>query len=272
MSTRLLRGLVLQQVAAAGLLAHDLAAARDAEALLRAAVRLHLRHGRPISFGRSVVELQVWWCGRPYSARCGARGAGGVGRAGRGGRGAAGVAVAGAGRGAGAAACGAGSAASRSRLGGLRRGLGGLRRGLGSLRRGLGRLRRGLSSLRSGSAACALGLDRGGVRALFGGVRRNLVATTALGLGLGLGLGLLLGRAEHHDHVAAVLLGVALDEAQLADVLGQPLQQPVAQLGAGLLAPAEHDRHLDLVAGLEEPLDVALLGAVVVRVDLRAGA
>src|SRR5581483_7522638 len=34
--------------------------------------------------------------------------------------------------------------------------------------------------------------------------------------------------------------------------------------------PPEHDRHLDLVARLEEPLDVALLGAVVVRVDLRA--
>jgi hypothetical protein len=36
-----------------------------------------------------------------------------------------------------------------------------------------------------------------------------------------------------------------------------------------LLAAAEHDRHLDLVSLPQEPLDVALLGAVVVRVDLR---
>ena len=83
-------------------------------------------------------------------------------------------------------------------------------------------------------------------------------------------LGLLLGRAEHHDHVAAVLLGGRLDGAELDDVLGEALQQAEAQLRARLLASAEHDRHLDLVAALEEPLDVALLGAVVVRVDLRA--
>src|SRR5208282_1367604 len=37
-----------------------------------------------------------------------------------------------------------------------------------------------------------------------------------------------------------------------------------------LLTSPEHDRHLDLVARLEEPLDVTLLGAVVVRIDLRA--
>ena len=53
------------------------------------------------------------------------------------------------------------------------------------------------------------------------------------------------------------------------DVLGEPLQQPEAQLGPGLLAAAEHDRDLDLVALLEEPDDVTLLGLVVVRVDLR---
>src|SRR5674476_1201116 len=85
----------------------------------------------------------------------------------------------------------------------------------------------------------------------------------------GFGLGLLLGRTDHHDHVAAVLLGRALDEAKLADVLGEALQQAKAELGPGLLATAEHDRHLDLVASLEEPLDVALLGGVVMRVDLR---
>ena len=99
------------------------------------------------------------------------------------------------------------------------------------------------------------------------GVRRGGRAGAAL---LGHGLGLLLGRPEHHDHVAAVLLGGRLDGAQLEDVLGEALEQAEAQLGARLLATAEHDRHLDLVAALEEPLDVALLGAVVVRVDLRA--
>jgi hypothetical protein len=37
----------------------------------------------------------------------------------------------------------------------------------------------------------------------------------------------------------------------------------------GLLTAAEHDRDFDLVAVLEETLDVALLGVVVVRRDLR---
>ncbi len=90
-----------------------------------------------------------------------------------------------------------------------------------------------------------------------------------LGLHVDLGVGLLLVRAEHHDHVAAVLLRRGLDEAQLRDVLGQLLQQPEAQLGAVLLATAEHDRDLDLVPGAQEPHDVTLLGLVVVRVDLR---
>ena len=123
-----------------------------------------------------------------------------------------------------------------------------------------------------------LGSGLGGCRGL-GGARGRLGRAVGSGCGvvrraapaalLGLGVGLLLRGAEHHDHVAAVLLRRALDEAELDDVLGESLQQPEAQLGAGLLATAEHDRDLHLVAGLEEPLDVALLGAVVVRVDLR---
>ena len=88
------------------------------------------------------------------------------------------------------------------------------------------------------------------------------------GVGL-LEVGGVLVRCEDHDHVAAVLLGRGLDEAELLDVLAEALQQPEAQLGTRLLAPAEHDRDLDLVAGLEEPDDVALLRLVVVRVDLR---
>src|SRR5260370_8235296 len=47
------------------------------------------------------------------------------------------------------------------------------------------------------------------------------------------------------------------------------MEQPEPELRAGLLAPAEHDGHLDLVTLLEEPLDMATLGGVVVRVDLR---
>src|SRR5689334_16780442 len=77
-------------------------------------------------------------------------------------------------------------------------------------------------------------------------------------------------RTDHHDHVPTVLLGLRLHEAELFNIAGETLEQTEAQLGPGLLTPPEHDRHLDLVATLEEPLDVALLGAVVVRVDLRA--
>ncbi len=64
-------------------------------------------------------------------------------------------------------------------------------------------------------------------------------------------------------------LGADSTNPSSCDVLGQPLQQPEAELGPGLLATAEHDRDLDLVARLEEPHDVTLLGLVVVRVDLR---
>ena len=65
-------------------------------------------------------------------------------------------------------------------------------------------------------------------------------------------------------------LGGGLDETEFDDLVGQPAQQPETQLGAALLATAEHDRDLDLVARLEESHDVTLLGLVVVRVDLRA--
>jgi hypothetical protein len=75
-------------------------------------------------------------------------------------------------------------------------------------------------------------------------------------------------RPQHHDHVATVLLGCRLDEAQLLDIGGEALQQPEPEFGTGLLAATEHDRDLDLVALGQEPLDVALLGLVVVLVDL----
>src|SRR5690606_19194229 len=94
-----------------------------------------------------------------------------------------------------------------------------------------------------------------------------LVAALAL---LVLGLRLLPVGTDDHGHVASVLAGRRLDGAELRDVLREALQQPHAHLRAGLLATAEHDHDLDLVAALEEALDVTLLGLVVVRIDLQA--
>jgi hypothetical protein len=104
-----------------------------------------------------------------------------------------------------------------------------------------------------------------------GGLRSTVFLCTVIALRSTLGLTLALPavRADDHGHVPAVLLGRGLDEAKLLDIAGKTLQQPEAQFGPGLLTPPEHDRHLDLVPRLEEPLDVALLGAIVVRVDLR---
>ncbi|CPW36438.1 Uncharacterised protein [Mycobacteroides abscessus] len=75
-------------------------------------------------------------------------------------------------------------------------------------------------------------------------------------------------RRQHHRHVAAVLLRGCLHEAVVGDVRAEPLQQPVAQFGPGLLASAEHDRDLDFGSGFQEADHVALLGFVVVIVDL----
>ena len=87
---------------------------------------------------------------------------------------------------------------------------------------------------------------------------------------LGLGLGLLLVRSQHHGHVAPVLLGRGLDEAEVGHVVSQSLQQPEAELCRPAATTTEHDRDLDLVAPSQEPDDVTLLGLVVVRVDLRS--
>src|SRR5688500_10092076 len=97
--------------------------------------------------------------------------------------------------------------------------------------------------VRTASGAGRL-LLRGGL----GGSRIALrVAATLRGRGA-------LVRGDDHDHVPAVLLGVGLDDAELPDVGGQPLEQPVAHLRPRLLAAAEHDRDLDLVALLQEAL------------------
>jgi len=55
-------------------------------------------------------------------------------------------------------------------------------------------------------------------------------------------------RADHHDHVPAILLRLRLNEAKFLDVASKPLEQLVAEFRPRLLATAEHDRHLDLVA------------------------
>ena len=74
--------------------------------------------------------------------------------------------------------------------------------------------------------------------------------------------------AEHHRHVAPVLKRRLLDDGDLGELLGQTVEQRRPALGVRDLAAAEHDRHLDPVLAEQEPLDVALLGVVVVLRDL----
>src|SRR6476620_6006089 len=75
--------------------------------------------------------------------------------------------------------------------------------------------------------------------------------------------------SQQHHHVAAVLERRRLYLPDLLHVLRQPHQQVSPTLRMALLPAAEHDRHLDLRALVEEALDVPLLGVVVVDPDLR---
>src|SRR3954451_15830580 len=106
-----------------------------------------------------------------------------------------------------------------------------------------------------------------------GSLRVSLAGSDWLRLRLRFGsavLWLLLAmRGNNHDHVSPALLGLDPDVAELLHVLREPLEQPEPELGTRLLAAAEHDRDLDLVARFQEPHDVTLLGLVVVRIDLR---
>src|SRR5204862_4613533 len=77
-----------------------------------------------------------------------------------------------------------------------------------------------------------------------------------------------LGGRDHHRHVATFLGGVLLDDGEARQFLGEPVEDRGAALGVGDLAPAEHDRDLDLVLVAQEALYVSLLGVVVVRGDL----
>src|SRR5215471_18317342 len=78
-----------------------------------------------------------------------------------------------------------------------------------------------------------------------------------------------LRRAQQHHHVASVLEGLGLDLPDLLDVIGEAEKQVAAPFRVGLLPAPEHDRDLHLRALVEESLDVALLGVVVVDADLR---
>jgi len=76
--------------------------------------------------------------------------------------------------------------------------------------------------------------------------------------------------ADHHDHVAPLLLRHRFNDDQFAEVGDETIEDPATQIRVRHLSPTEHDRDLDLVPRLEEPRDVPLLRGVVVRVDLRA--
>src|SRR5690606_3758324 len=77
-------------------------------------------------------------------------------------------------------------------------------------------------------------------------------------------------RAQDHVHVHARDHRGGVDRGQVAHVRGDPVEDRLPQLGVRALAPAEHDRDLDLVTALEEPANVVDLRLVVVVVDLHA--
>src|SRR6185436_7467928 len=79
-----------------------------------------------------------------------------------------------------------------------------------------------------------------------------------------------LHRSQHHNHVPPVEVRTGFDDAEVLHLLGELVEDALAELRVDDLAPAEHDRDLDLVPLPQEPHDVALLGLVVVRADLRA--
>src|SRR5262249_51571218 len=76
-------------------------------------------------------------------------------------------------------------------------------------------------------------------------------------------------RSQHHHHLAAFEARLLLDLGELGGIVAHPVEQLVAQLLVGHLAAAEAQRHLDLVAFLEEALHRAHLHVVIVVVDHR---
>src|SRR6478735_4701678 len=74
--------------------------------------------------------------------------------------------------------------------------------------------------------------------------------------------------AEHHRHVPPFEQRLRLDQADLLHVVRQAHQEVAPTIRMLAFAAPEHDRDLDLRALVEEALDVALLGLVVVYPDL----
>src|SRR5215211_4346597 len=79
----------------------------------------------------------------------------------------------------------------------------------------------------------------------------------------------LLSRRQHHHHLAAFEAGLLLDLGDLGGVVLDTVEQLIAQLLVRHFPAAEAQRHLDLVAFLEEALHRAHLHVVIVIVDHR---
>src|SRR6266436_6710646 len=77
----------------------------------------------------------------------------------------------------------------------------------------------------------------------------------------------ILSRRQHHDHLPALELGRLLDLGQTHHIVAHAVQQLGAELLMRHFAAAEPQRHLDLVAFLEEAPDGPHLHVVIVIVD-----
>src|SRR2546421_367296 len=80
----------------------------------------------------------------------------------------------------------------------------------------------------------------------------------------------LLLRRQHHHHLPALELRKLLDHADGVEILAYPLEQALAELLVSHLAAAESQRHLRLVAFLQELNQLAELDLVVALVGSRA--
>src|SRR5262249_24381261 len=99
-------------------------------------------------------------------------------------------------------------------------------------------------------------------------LKRFLAALCLFVFGISFGHSRVLRRSHQHRHVASLEERLLFDLADLVAVIRQPHQLVPHTLWVRRLAAPEHDRHLDLRALVEEALDVALLGVVVVNPDL----
>src|SRR6202030_298920 len=71
---------------------------------------------------------------------------------------------------------------------------------------------------------------------------------------------------QYRVHLVAFHPGHGFGDGHLGQLIDEPLENPAADLGVRHLTAAEEDRRLDLVAFLEEALDVLLLELIVVLV------